>query len=149
MSVHRAAEPIGLQVINTAQSVSSALDVELKAAGGSLGMWRILVDASGNDERHGAQSAVSEGVGVGADTLSDDVHRMENAGLIVRNPNPQHFHEPRVALTEAGRATFHRLLRVVLAFDALLRTGLAAEDLDVFSTMLTRIRSNIASTEPS
>jgi len=41
------AEPIGLQVINTAQLVSSALDVALKAAGGSLGMWLILVATLG------------------------------------------------------------------------------------------------------
>lgn len=112
-------------------------------------MWRSLVAASGKDQRHGAHSAFSEAVCVGARTLSDDVHRMEVVGLVVRKPDPQHSHEPRVELTEAGQALFHRLLRVVVAFDTRLHTGLAAEDIDVFSSMLTRLGSNAASPEPS
>jgi MarR family transcriptional regulator, transcriptional regulator for hemolysin len=138
------AEPIGLQVINAAQSVSDALDVALTAAGWSLGMWRILVAVSGKDRRHGAHSEFSEVTGSGADTLSDAVHRMEVLGLVVRNPDPQHLHEPSVELTEAGRTLFHRLLRVVVAFDARLRTGLEAEEIEVLSGMLTRLRSSIA-----
>ena len=142
-------EPIGLQVINTAQLVSSALDVALTAAGGSLGMWRILVAASRKDQRHRAHSALSEAMGVDARTLSDHLHRMEDAGLVVRKPDPHDPLESTVELTEAGRTLFHRLLRVVVAFDARLRTGLAAENVDVFSSMLTRLRSNVALTEPS
>lgn len=143
------AEPIGLQIINAAQLVSDALDVTLTAAGVSLGMWRILVAASGKDQRHGEHSAFSETTGVGANTVSDDVHRMEEAGLIVRNPDPQHPHEPGVELTEAGRALFHRLLRVVVAFDARLRTGFATQEMDMLSSMLMRLRSNLASAKPT
>lgn len=147
--MHTRTEPIGLQVINTAQLVSSTLDIALTAAGGSLGMWPVLVAASGKDQRHEAGPALSEAVGVDATTLSVDVHRMELAGLVVRNPDPDHSHAPEVELTEAGRALFHRLLRVVVAFDARLRIGLAAEDIDVFSSTLTRLGSNAASTESS
>jgi MarR family transcriptional regulator, transcriptional regulator for hemolysin len=143
------AEPIGLQVINAARLVSDALDVALTAAGGSLGMWRILVAVSGTEQRHRAHSEFSEAMGVGANTLSDDIHRMEVAGLVVRNPDPPHSHDPGVELTDAGRALFHRLLRVVVAFDARLRTGLAAEEMEVLSSLLTRLRSNVASTELS
>ena len=141
-------EPIGLQVINTAQLVSSALDVALTAAGGSLGMWRILVAASGKAQRHGAHPAFSEAVGVVVWALSDDVHRMEVAGLVVRQPDPQKSDEPRVELTDAGGA-LHSVLRVVVAFDIRLRTGLAAEDMDAFSSVLTRLGSNVAAAEPS
>jgi MarR family transcriptional regulator for hemolysin len=136
-------EPIGLQVINTARLVSSALDVALTAAGGSLGMWLILVAASGKVQRHGAHSDSSEAMGVGANTLPDDVHRMEVAGLVVRKPDPQHSHEPSVELTEAGKAMFHRLLRVVVGFDARLRTGLTPPEIDSFTSTLTRLRSNV------
>ena len=149
MGMPAGTEPIGLQVINTAQLVSSALDVALTAAGGSLGMWLILVAASGKDQRHGAHPEFSEAMGVGAGTWLDDVHRMEITGLVVRLAHQEHSHEPRVELTEAGRALFHRLLRVVVAFDARLRTGLEAEEMDVLSSMLTRLRSNVASTEPT
>jgi DNA-binding MarR family transcriptional regulator len=147
MGMHTRTEPIGFQVIDVAQLVSDALDVVLTAVGGSLGMWRILVAASGKDQRHGGHLAFSEATDLGADTRSDDVHRMEVAALVVRYPDSQHSHAPRAELTEAGRALFHRLLRVVVAFDARLRTGLKAEEMDALSRMLTRLRNNVASTE--
>jgi DNA-binding MarR family transcriptional regulator len=143
MGMHTRTEPIGLQVINTAQLISSALDVALTAAGGSLGMWRILVAASGKDQRYGGHSAFSQAMDVGARTWSDDVHRTEVAGLVVRNPDPQHSHEPSVELTEAGKAMFHRLLRVVVGFDARLRAGLTPPEIDSFTRTLTRLRSNV------
>jgi DNA-binding MarR family transcriptional regulator len=149
MGMQTPTEPIGLQVINTAQLVSSALDGALTSAGGSLGLWRMLVAASGNDQRHRAHPAFPEAMGVSAATLSDEVRRMEVAGLVVRKPDSHQSHGRGVELTEAGRALFHSLLRVVVAFDMRLRTGLAADDIDVFSSTLTRLRSNAASTEPS
>jgi DNA-binding MarR family transcriptional regulator len=149
MGMQSPTEPIGLQVINTAQLVSSALDGALTSAGGSLGMWQILVAASGKDQRHGAHQAFPEAMGVSAATLSKEVRRMEVAGLVVRKPDAHVSHGPSLELTEAGRALFHRLLRVVVAFDTRLRTGLAADDIDVFCSTLTRLRSNAASTEPS
>ncbi|MHB8487573.1 MAG: MarR family winged helix-turn-helix transcriptional regulator [Candidatus Dormibacteria bacterium] len=150
MSTHAApAEPIGLQVISAAQSVSGALDRALMAAGGSLRMWLILVAASGRDQRHGEHSEFSTATGVDALALSEDMHRMEVAGLVVRrtdSPNPR---EPGVELTDAGRALFHRLLRAVVAYDARLRTGFTFEEIDVFSSMLTRVRRSVTAEEPS
>jgi MarR family transcriptional regulator, transcriptional regulator for hemolysin len=143
------AAAIGLQVINAAQLVSDALDVALTTAGGTLVMWRILAAASGKDQWHGAHSEFSESMGFGANTLADDVRRMEVAGLVVRTPDPQHSHDRRLELTEAGRALFHRLLRAVVAFDTRLRTGLAANDIEVFSSTLTRLGSNAAPPEPT
>jgi MarR family transcriptional regulator for hemolysin len=149
MGMHTPIEPIGLQVINTAQLVSSALDSALTSAGGSLGMWRMLVAASGKDQRHGAHPAFPEAIGISTATLSDEVRRLEVAGLVVRKPDAQVSHGPNLELTEAGRALFHSLLHVVVAFDTRLREGLAADDIDVFSSALTRLRRNAASTEPS
>ena len=58
--------------------------------------------ASGKAQRHGAHPAFSEAVGVVVRALSDDVHRMEVAGLVVRQPDPQESNEPRFELTDAG-----------------------------------------------
>jgi MarR family transcriptional regulator for hemolysin len=149
MSTHAApTEPIGLQVISAAQSVSSALDIALTAAGGSLGMWLVLVAASGKDQRHGAHSELSVATGDDAAALSDDMHRIEVAGLVVRRTDPHDPSESGVELTEAGRALFHRLLRVVVAFDARLRTGFTVEEIDVFTSTLERLRGNVAAGEP-
>ena len=135
-------------MISAAQSVSSALDIALTAAGGSLGMWLVLVAASGKDQRHGAHSELSVATGDDAAALSDDMHRIEVAGLVVRRTDPHDPSESGVELTEAGRALFHRLLRVVVAFDARLRTGFTVEEIDVFTSTLERLRGNVAAGEP-
>jgi DNA-binding MarR family transcriptional regulator len=136
-------------VINAAQSVSGALDRALTAAGGSLGMWLILVAASGKHQRHSGHPELSVATGVDAAALSDDMHRMEVAGLMVRRTDSHDPPEPGVELTEAGRALFHRLLRVVVAYDARLRTGFTVEEIDVFSSLLKRLRSSVTAEEPS
>ena len=96
----RKADPVMAQVIDRGRisgrargwrsfhRSSDALDVALTVAGGSLGMWRILVAASGKDQRYGGHSEFSEAMGVGANTRSHDVHRIEGAGLVVRKPDP-------------------------------------------------------------
>jgi MarR family transcriptional regulator, transcriptional regulator for hemolysin len=150
MGVHTPpVEPIGLQVISAAQSVSGALDRALTAADGSLRMWLVLVAASGKDQRHGAHSELSVATGDDAAALSDDMHRMEVAGLVVRRTDPHDPRESAAELTEAGRALFHRLLRVVVAYDARLRTRFTVEEIDVFSNMLKRLRSTVATELPS
>jgi MarR family transcriptional regulator, transcriptional regulator for hemolysin len=142
-------EPIGLQVIGAAQFMSGALDVALTAAGASTGMWLVLVAASGKDQRHGAHSELSEAKGVDAGTLSDDVDRMQGAGLVVRKPDTQDARLQRLELTDAGRALFHRLLRVVVAFDTRLRTGLTTAEIDSFNSTLKRLRSNVGDEKTS
>jgi MarR family transcriptional regulator, transcriptional regulator for hemolysin len=140
-------KPIGLQVIDAAQVVGSALDAALTAAGGSLGTWLILVAASGKDRRHGDDSQLPEAMRVDTATLSDDVRRMEGEGLVVRKPDIQGGRVPGVELTEAGRASFHRLLRVVVAFDTRLRARLTGAEIDSFSSTLERLRGNISDDE--
>jgi DNA-binding MarR family transcriptional regulator len=112
-------------------------------------MWLILVAASGKDKRHGAYPELSDAIGVDDWRLTDDVHRMEAAGLVVRQTDPQDPREPRVELTEAGKGFFHRLLRVVVAYDARLRTELTAEEIDSLSSTLQRLRSTVADAETS
>lgn len=140
---------MGLQVISAAQSVSAALDRALTAAGGSLGMWLVLVSASGKDQRHGTHSALAVATGADAGAWSDAVPRMEETGLVVARTDAGEPSDPAVELTEAGRALFHRLLRVVVAYDAQLRTGFTNEEIDVLSSLLTRLRSSVAADEPS
>jgi MarR family transcriptional regulator, transcriptional regulator for hemolysin len=55
----------------------------------------------------------------------------------------------QVELTEAGEATFKRLLGAVTAFDQQLRRGLTKQELDAISGILSRMRANAATAETS
>lgn len=134
-------DPIGLQLIGVAQSLSDALDDALTLEGGSLSTWRVLV--SGKDQHPGAHPEGNEVGGVGG-TWSDELSRLESAGLIVRSSDPQNAGVPGVELTEAGEALFHRLLRAVVAFDRRLRAGLTDQEVAAVSSTLARLRGNLA-----
>jgi MarR family transcriptional regulator, transcriptional regulator for hemolysin len=146
--MHRpSTEPIGLQLIGTTHLLSGALDDALNAAGGSLAMWRILV--SQKDRQPGSHPEGSEGVGDASVTDSDELTRMEIAGLVTRTRDPENPNLRGVEVTGAGNALFRRLLRAVVAFDTRLRTGLTDREIATLSSTLHQLRSNVADDQTS
>jgi MarR family transcriptional regulator for hemolysin len=134
-------EPIGLQLLGTAQMIGRAFDDALSAAGGSLTMWLVLVSLKG--QRHGRQQLLAEAVGVEGPTLQDHLNRMENAGFVIRTHDPVAVKAPRVDLTGEGETLFRRLLRAVVGFDARLRAGFTDQEITALRSTLERLRSNV------
>jgi MarR family transcriptional regulator, transcriptional regulator for hemolysin len=135
-------DPIGLRLARTAKAVSRAFDDALSAAGGSLPMWLILVAVKA--QRYGAQRDLAEAVGVEGPTLTHHLNRMEAAGLLTRTRDPENRRVHLVELTDAGEATFQRLVATVTAFDQQLRRGLTTGELTTLSELLVRLHSNVA-----
>ena len=113
-----ATEPIGLELARTAKVVSRAFD-----------------------------DALAEAVGVEGPTLTHHLNRMEAAGLITRTRDPANRRVHQVELTEAGEASFQRLLGSVAAFDQRLRRGVTEQELEAMSGILGRLRANVARDE--
>jgi MarR family transcriptional regulator for hemolysin len=135
-------EPIGLLLTRTAKVVSRAFDEALTEAGGSLPAWLVLVSLEG--QAHGAQREIAEAVGVEGPTLTHHLNRMEAAGLVTRRRDPENRRAHRVELTDAGEATFRRLVQTVAAFDARLRAGFSDRELAALRGLLDRLHTNIA-----
>ncbi|MFL6244140.1 MAG: MarR family winged helix-turn-helix transcriptional regulator [Acidimicrobiia bacterium] len=135
-------EPIGLLLTRTAKVVSRAFDEALTQAGGSLPAWLVLVSLEG--QAHGAQRELAEAVGVEGPTLTHHLNRMEAGGLVTRRRDPDNRRAHRVELTDAGKATFRRLLQTVATFDARLRAGLSDRELTALRGLLDRLRTNVA-----
>jgi MarR family transcriptional regulator, transcriptional regulator for hemolysin len=133
-------EPIGLQLARTAKTVSRAFDDALAQVGGSLPTWLVLVSLKAR--RHGAQRELAEAVGVEGPTLTHHLNRMEAAGLITRTRDPDNRRVHQVELTDAGEATFQRLLGTVTAFDRQLRTGFSKKEIDTVAGLLHRLQAN-------
>jgi MarR family transcriptional regulator, transcriptional regulator for hemolysin len=138
-----AVEPIGLQLTRTAKTVSRAFDDALVRAGGSLPVWLVLVSLKAR--RHAAQRDLAEAVGVEGPTLTHHLNHMETAGLVTRTRDPDNRRVHQVELTEAGEATFQRLLGTVTAFDQQLRRGFNNKEIDAVSGTLARLRANASS----
>jgi MarR family transcriptional regulator, transcriptional regulator for hemolysin len=129
-------EPIGLFVTRRARTLSRAFDDELGEAGGSLPTWLVLASLKG--ARHGMQRQLAiEGA-----TLTHHLARMEAAGLVARERDPQNRRAQVVELTDAGEADFRRLLSRVQAFDRKLGAGFTDDELSTLRALLDRLVAN-------
>jgi MarR family transcriptional regulator for hemolysin len=140
-------EPLGLQVIDTAQRISRAFEDALSAAGGSMPMWLVMVSLKG--QRHGPHPELAAAAGVEDPPSSDQVDQMKTAGLVIRTGDPENPKGRVVQLTGAGEELFRRLLRAVVAFDARLRAGFTDPEIASFSRALRQFRSNITDEKTS
>src|SRR3954466_15420414 len=112
-------EPIGLQLARVAKSASRAFDAALGAEGGSTPTWLILLSLkTGRPE---TQRELARAVGIEGPTLTHHLAKLEKAGLVTRERDPENRRVHRVALTDEGEAAFERLRRAAVSFDAKLR----------------------------
>jgi MarR family transcriptional regulator for hemolysin len=140
--VRREGGPIGLEVARTGRALNRAFDDALTAVGGSLPVWLVLTTVK--QSAHTRQREIADAIGLEDATLTHHLHRMERDGLVSRHRDPANRRNQVVALTADGEALFQRMLATVIEFDARLRRGLRAAELDRLRTMLERLRANVA-----
>lgn len=140
-------EPIGLFVTRTAKALSRAFDAALAEQGGSLASWLVLASLAGG--LHQSQRSIAADVGVEGPTLTHHLNRMEAAGLVTRERDPQNRRAHQVGLTAEGHEEFHALLGAVQAFDRRLRANLTAAELATLRRLLQRLGDNVAAGVPA
>ena len=138
-------EPIGLNITRTSKILSRAFDEALAEVDGSLPMWLVLVSLKGR--RHAMQRDLAEAVGIEGPTLTHHLNRMESAGLVTRDRDPDNRRAHLVVLTEEGEAAFDRMRDTVVTFDRRLRSGLTDAQVDELSDLLSRLRDNATGSE--
>jgi MarR family transcriptional regulator for hemolysin len=132
--------PIGLQLANTAKTVSRAFNAALAEGGGSLPVWLVLTALRGEQWR--TQLQLARSLGIEGPTLTRHLDGMERSGLVERRRDPSDRRAVQVELTEAGRELHNRLRGNVVEFDERLRTGVGDEDLARLRMLLTRLEHN-------
>ncbi|WP_042409981.1 MarR family winged helix-turn-helix transcriptional regulator [Streptacidiphilus carbonis] len=133
--------PIGLQLAQTARTVSRAFDEALERAGGTLPVWLILLNLK--IHRPGNQRVLADAVGIRGATLTHHLNAMETRGLITRRRDPDNRRIHIVELTAAGEEAFLRLRQVAAAFDAGLNAGLNETEVSALSELLGRLAANV------
>jgi MarR family transcriptional regulator, transcriptional regulator for hemolysin len=128
--------------------VSRAFNDALAAAGGSVPTWLILTNLQ--REAWPAQHQLARALGIEGPTLTRHLDALEQAGLVVRNREPNDRRTVRVELTDAGREKHSELLQAVIAFNRRLRSGLSEGEIDELRGLLTRLEHNVRrADEPS
>jgi MarR family transcriptional regulator for hemolysin len=135
--------PIGLQLTQTARSVSRAFDDALAEAGGSLPVWLVLISLK--SQQPGNQRELANAVGIREATLTHHLNAMDAQGLVTRRRDPANRRVHLVELTEAGEAAFLRLRSAAAGFDQRLRIGINEEDVANLEVILGRLEHNVTS----
>jgi MarR family transcriptional regulator for hemolysin len=138
-------EPVGLLVTRIAKVVGRAFDEALAEVDGSLPSWLVLVSLA--DRLHVSQRSIAAEVGIEGPTLTHHLNRMEAAGLVTRERDPDNRRAHLVALTGPGRARFGSMLTEVQAFDRRLRAHFSAEELATLRQLLHRLGDAAIDTE--
>jgi MarR family transcriptional regulator for hemolysin len=133
-------EPIGLFVTRTSKALSRAFDDALAAAGGSLPAWLVLTSLAWG--QHRSQRSIAADVGVEGATLTHHLNRMEAAGLVTRERDPENRRAHHVALTAEGHAELTSMLAVVQRFDRRLRSTFTTDELATLRDLLQRLADN-------
>ena len=133
--------PIGLQLAHTSKSVSRAFSDALGAVGGSVPTWLILTHLMGNSWP--AQHQLARAMHIEGPTLTRHLDGLEEAGLIVRNREPDNRRAVRVELTDAGRAKHAELRQAVIGFNRRLTAGLGEKELGELRALLERLEQNV------
>jgi MarR family transcriptional regulator, transcriptional regulator for hemolysin len=138
--------PIGLQLSQAARAVERAFDEALAEAGGTLPVWLILLNLK--IRKPGTQRDLADAVGIREATLTHHLNAMDARGLVTRTRDAANRRIQVVALTEEGEAAFLRLREAALAFDAKLRGGLSAADVERLGELLGALSANVTGAEP-
>jgi MarR family transcriptional regulator, transcriptional regulator for hemolysin len=137
--------PVGLQLAQTARTVSRAFDDALAAAGGSLPAWLVLLNTKTRQLAN--QRELAEAMGIREATLTHHLNALEADGLITRERHPTNRRIHVVALTPAGEDAFLRLRDAAVAFDQQLRSGLTDSELGRLGDLLGRLSDNAGGPE--
>jgi MarR family transcriptional regulator, transcriptional regulator for hemolysin len=133
--------PIGLQLANTARTVSRAFNAVLAREGASLPTWLILTALRGEQWR--TQLELARSLGIEGPTLTRHLDGLERTGLVERRRDPKDRRAVQVEITDAGVQLHHRLRGDVIAFDQRLRDGLTEDELEGLRDILGKFEHNV------
>jgi MarR family transcriptional regulator for hemolysin len=136
------AEPLGRELVFTAKSMREAFEEALTAAGGSLGTWIVLSTLS--DVGCISQTALASHIHLEGATITHHIDRLEAAGLVRRQLDPNDRRVRRLELTHAGTELHSRLLAAGIELQQHVLAGLNALDRAALQKTLRTIQSNLA-----
>ena len=94
-----------------------------------------------------ANSELAEFLEITPATLTNKIKRMERAGLVIRQRDPQDARISRVYMTEKGRGIMDNLRENLMAMEAVLLKGFSDEEIESIKSQLMRVFENIEAEE--
>jgi DNA-binding MarR family transcriptional regulator len=129
-----------------ARDLATALDRQLAPLGVTSQQAALLLHAS---RQQYSPSQLMTLLGTDTAGMTKLADRLEAKHLIERHPNPQDRRSVLITLTPDGQALVPRLAPVFGRVTTQLFTGFSPAEVSALTTMLERMRGNIATTAPT
>lgn len=125
----------------TAHDLATALDRRFAPLGVTAQQAALLLHAS---RQQNSPSQLMSLLGTDTAGMTKLADRLEVKHLIERHPNPQDRRSVLIALTPDGQALLPQLAPVFGSFTGELFNGFSPDEIGVLTTMLERMRGNLA-----
>ena len=133
---------LALDIADTAQALRRAFDRRASALGTTRAQWRVLARLSRHDGQR--QIELAEALDVEPITLCRMIDRLSEAGLVERVADEADRRARRVYLTAKAMPIVESLRTVAADFFAEAFSGVTAEEQELVTGALRRIRANLS-----
>lgn len=141
-----ATTPIGLHLTRVSRQVQRAFDEALAAAGGSLPVWLVLLNAK--IRGRAKQRDLAAAIGLTEATMTHHLAGLERDGLLRRERDPGNRRVQLVELTPDGERRFLELRDAALKFDARLREPFTEAEQALLAELLDRLQATVEPDDP-
>jgi MarR family transcriptional regulator for hemolysin len=133
--------PLGLEMFETQRVMRRHFDRRMRPMGFTQAQWRALLRLDSNPGI--SQVGLADLLEMQPISLMRILERMEAAGLVERQPDPNDRRAVKLFLTEAARPTLKIMHEVADEIRAAAIKGVSDADQDHLTAVLQRMRANI------
>lgn len=141
LGMHSLNKSLGFLLNRAGFAVRVAFSQELKMAGMTIAMWRVL--SALHDTGHQSLSGLAEYISVEISTLSRQVTTLAGRGLVINRPSGVDWRSVDISLTPAGRAVVQRLLPAVARHERAALNGLDPASIIQLKQLLAKVYHNL------
>lgn len=132
---------VEVALIAGARKVAAAFDHRLAQIDLNLNQATLL--AFVNDFGESNQTELAEMVGIGRASCGSMIDRLEERGLVTRNPDPGDRRVWLVAITAAGAALVETFYEIDAGFQKEIRRDISREERQQLASLLERLGTNV------
>ena len=131
---------VGLNVHDVARMIRRDFDRRAREQGLTRARWQVLWHLARHEGVH--QAALAEILDVAPISLTRQLERLEQEGLVERRGDPSDRRRRRLYLTEAATPALERLRQLAALTRERAFDGLTSEQIDTFREVLEAMRAN-------
>lgn len=132
---------VGLSVHDVARMIRRDFDRRAREEGLTRARWQVLWHLDRHQGVH--QAALAEILDVAPISLTRQLERLEQKGLVERRPDPSDRRRRRLYLTEAATPALERLRELAALTRERALGGLSNEQIETFKEVLETMRGNL------